>query len=364
MSRPLGSYSSVSKSLEDILDSFQNRTQTSKSIERAMLSLIDLNKESRRVYSHYLYPEVMHAFLSTITADQAGHMLWLCKQNHYKDSKLIAELLSLIQKEEVKKLAEEHLMSVCWSLAHYNLQNDYQVLLGNVSAEVTSRIVSKPQMMIPHIGFICWSYVIMDHWPKQLTDPLISLVESNLNQIPMWDLSIIVWSMVKMGVTKESLLSKVGQVTADKIGSSKEQSLCMLLWSFGHLIHYDDHLFNRLSEEVISGGLLSNCSPRTLSTFVWACSKVSYYNHELMERFAERSLELLHKLNPQDISLIAYGFGYLNHINVELVLAMADQLVAIPYRRTTTAVMNTLWSCLVSDIYPQNLIQLAVSEGK
>ena len=379
--------SSLSKSLEDIILSFKDKAQTNESIEKALHSLIELNEKTNRVYSHYLYPELRHLFLSAtsqLTPNQAGHMLWLCKYLHYKDSEMIAGLLSLIQKNVVGELTEEQLMSVCWSLAHYSLHNDYRVLLDSVSVEVVSRLVSKPQMMIPHISFICWSYAIINHWPEQLTDPLIFFVESNVKQIPMWDLSIIVWSMAKMGVADKKMfrkvrqdkigksreqslcvmLRKVGQVTADKIGKSSDQTLCMLMWSFGHLSYYDDNLFNQLSEEIVSGRLLNNCSPRTLATFVWACSKVYYYNYELMECFAQRSLEILHRLNPHDISLIAYGFGFLNHSNVELVRALADRLVAVPYRRNPIAVMNTMWGCLVSDIYPRKLIQLAVSEGK
>lgn len=365
-SRVATRYPTVSKALNDIVASLKQHQQEGEVVKRAMESLVHVHKKtSRELQAHPLYPEIQQLLLTSVsrlTPSQAGHMIWLYASFRFRDVKLIETLVNQLQ-GRVGDLDERTLKLVCRSLMQLRFDKKSHQLLGSIASELFSRLAqSKADLDYRSISDVCWSFTVAGWWPAQLTNPLIQFLESHMSQIPLHPLSVMLWSMVKMGVTETILFGNVAHEVSKEIRHADVQSLCMLIWCYGRLSLYHPEFFHQLTEEILNRR--KKYSPRLLATLVWTCTRVRYYHPELMDHIAQHSLKMLGDLSTHDLSLLAYGFGYLNHSCPEMMQAVAEKIVAVPHPSTNQALVNTAWGCLAAGIYPVNLFQLVVRQGE
>ena len=232
-----------------------------------------------------------------------------------------------------------------------------------LAAEVSRRLSSGENLHPIAVTNMAWAMASLNIWSEGLTPVLTDYLKKQLDSFPFHSIALLLWSLAKVGVMEKEVFANASRLSCSKGASSYDQrSFLQIAWALATAGHYNQPFFDMLSDKLLAAKGRGFYTPRTLSSASWCLAKAQHYRPDVMDHIAEHSLGRLGEFNSHDLGNLAYAFGSLNHPRTDLLVAIADRFVSDPELLTNhLAHANIVWSCIVSDVYPTQLVKHSLS---
>lgn len=233
-----------------------------------------------------------------------------------------------------------------------------------LAAEVSRRLSNGDSLHPIAVTNMAWAMASLNTWSDSLTPVLSAYLKQQLDTFPFHSIALLLWSLAKAGVTDKDIFARASQLICAKGASSYDQrSFLQIAWALATAGHYNQSFFDMLADKLLAAKGRGFYTPRTLSSISWCLAKAQHYRPDVLDHIADHSLSRLHEFNSHDLGNLAYAFGSLNHSRTDLLVAIAERFVSDPELLTNhLAHANIVWSCVVSDVYPPQLVKHSLSK--
>ena len=301
--------------------------------------------------------------LSTAPPEVAVECLQYCANHDFTYDKQLIKAAITRCVASPHELSERSLSSAL--LAYATLRNVPRMSEASsaLAAEVSRRLSNGENLHPIAVTNMAWALVSLNAWSDGLTLVIIEYLKKQLDIFPFHSIALLLWSLAKAGVTDKVIFSKASQLSCAKGATNYDQrSFLQIAWALATAGHYNRQFFDMLSDKILSARGRGFYTPRTLSSTSWCLAKAQHYRPDVLDHIADHSLVRLHEFNSHDLGNLAYAFGSLNHPRKDLLVAVAERFVSDPQLLTNNlAHANIVWSCIVADVYPKQLVKYSLS---
>eukprot|EP00731_Ephydatia_muelleri_P024015 Em0016g286a len=301
--------------------------------------------------------------LSTAPPEVAVEYLQCCANHNFTNDKRLIKAAITRCVASPQELSERSLSSAL--LACATLRNVPRMTEASsaLAAEVSRRLSNGENLHPIAVTNMAWALVSLNAWSDSLTPVLIDYLKKQLDTFPFHSIALLLWSLAKAGVTDKDVFSRASQLCCSKGASNYDQrSFLQIAWALATVGHYNQPFFDMLSDKLLAAKGRGFYTPRTLSSISWSLAKAQHYRPDVLDHIADHSLVRLHEFNSHDLGNLAYAFGSLNQPRKDLLVAVAERFFSDPQLRANNlAHANIVWSCIVSDVYPEQLVKHSLS---
>lgn len=195
-------------------------------------------------------------------------------------------------------------------------------------------------------------------WPSNMHALLEEYVLANVEQFTLHSLSQTLTFMMRKQCITRPVLHRSASVIRNQLQKNLQSAdlsaVGTLFWLYGKLTHYDEGLFSSLEQLLQEDKCLNSWF---VTTTVWSCAKVRYYNPVVMDKIATYSLRHLEKFSFHDMSNLVYSIASLNYPHEKLFTAVATKMAEAPSSRgNEQAFWILLWASMVFGNYNKTVL--------
>ena len=197
-------------------------------------------------------------------------------------------------------------------------------------------------------------------WPPNMDTRLEEYVLSKAEGFSLHSLSRTLTFMLRKRCITRPVLEKCADMAQKHLErdfhSVDYSDVGTVFWVYGKLSHYNPGLFQSLTK-VFQKDDDKRLSSWFVTTVVWSCAKVRYYDPVIMNTTAQYSLRHLKKFSFHDLSNLVYSFGALSHPHDELFGAVASKMVeAKSTKGNEQAFWVLAWASMVLGVYDKKVL--------
>ena len=298
----------------------------------------------------------------SMSANTAIKCLYNCAQFDFKDKALARSLMDICTQKS-KSIPSVSIGILLWSLKRLDLisLSSTRPLVAHVidlfHAKLCAGEAFKPQTLCN----ILWVLASTDNLPPHISSSVVKVLPHYMHEFDFHSLSLCLWSLTTGGATLTAqVLDTAGSVAAGFFEEEKSvQNTVHCCWAFATAEYYHEQFCKALSGLIFReppNSLLF--TPRLLSSVVWTCAKVGYYDPLLLDYIASLALAKVDNFNAQDLGNLMYGYAQLNHPHQQLVEVVTERIVSdCALLRDDHACVSVAWANLAIRQYPLSLLQ-------
>eukprot|EP01025_Chloroclados_australasicus_P044109 TRINITY_DN4754_c2_g3_i4.p1 TRINITY_DN4754_c2_g3~~TRINITY_DN4754_c2_g3_i4.p1 ORF type:complete len:515 (-),score=54.28 TRINITY_DN4754_c2_g3_i4:204-1748(-) len=146
--------------------------------------------------------------------------------------------------------------------------------------------------------------------------PLINnrMRRDGIKKVDPLDISYILWAYTKSGLQGLPIVQSLAKAVIKNDIQFGSQSLAMVMWSAQSLHTQYPELFQNLMQVLISQlktpGTLFNLNGKDLECAIWGLNQTGYYDDDLFEQLAHRTVDLLkqNQIQKENLGMVARAF--------------------------------------------------------
>ena len=300
--------------------------------------------------------------IPTMSANTAIKCLYNCAQYDFKHQQLVSSLIDVCSQKS-KSIPSISIGILLWSLKRLDMISCPYIkpLLIHCIAHFHAKLCSGGRFKTHSLANILWVLASTGNLPEHVGQKVIDCLPQYMQEFDLHSLSLCLWSLTTSSITlPPALLNSAGNVAAKYLQSQKNiQNIVHCCWAFASAEYYHDSFCNTLSQLILREPQNSSLlTARLLSSVVWMCAKVSYYNPALMDHVANLAHDRLQYFNAQDLGNLMYAYTQLNHPDKRLVMNVTQQFMSDDKLLCDDdACVSITWANVSIHEYPIRLLQ-------
>ena len=253
----------------------------------------------------------------------------------------------------------KHIGIVARALAKLKLVDTRKKLIFEKS------IIACEHLDIFDLSQLAWALTCVNHFPPPVSEKLTT--ELRKNQLPNCSYKALTSWMWCSGMAMSTVPNDFVTELVDEIIKRPfyDQLCAMTAWSLGKRKQFHKPFYDTMSDMIVAGKS-GEWSPRLTTTFLWYLVSTYFYDRDTMDRLADSVIPALDSFSEHDLALLVRSYGTLSHPSPQLMEEAAGALTTKVLvgrrssggrRNTSQPILTTVWSCLVGDVYPRDLIR-------
>ena len=297
----------------------------------------------------------------TLSSDELADALALCVKHRFSQHHNLVQCLLSHVPRALEDASVHCLSSLAWSMAKLKAGDNLLI------AALAKKTVDCDWSAMNHhsLSRLLWAFVSFRHLPEPLLAAFLEHIPAHLPECTVPSLTALVWcaGMETTAFPHSFVETLIGEAMKRPFSMWMH---CTVAWALGRRQQQDFQFYNAMFQRIMAKEA-SRWTPRLVSTMSWSLAASYLYNPDIMSRLAKDAIPRLGFFTNHDLANMVYAYGHLNHPCVELLEAV-QTLYTKRARGAHTAItgdftlwltgLTTVWSCVVADTYPRNLIEL------
>ena len=329
-----------------------------KAAKSQQLTLVELFQVPRfQLFWQHLTEEV-----PSMSANTAIKCLYNCAQFDLKHQPLALSLVDVCTQKS-KSIPPVSIGILLWSLKRLDLifSSSAGPLVAYVIDLFHAKLCSGERFRPPTLSNILWVLASTGNLPTHISARVTDCLPQYMQEFDFHSLSLCLWSLTTSGATlSPQLLGAAGSAATKFLKEQRNvQNIVHCSWAFGSAEFYHRQYCNTLSQVILKEPRTSPMlTPRLVSSVVWMCAKVGYYDPALLDYVASLTLHKLCHFNAQDLGNLTHAFAQLNHPHPELIKAITTQFVSdSEMLGDDHACVSVAWANIAIGEYPLPLLK-------
>lgn len=300
--------------------------------------------------------------IPSMSANTAIKCLYNCAQYDFKDQKLVSSLIDVCTQKS-KSIPSVSIGILLWSLKRLDVISSPYIrpLLIHIIDHFHAKLCSGGRFKTHSLSNILWVLASTGNLPEHVGEKVIDCLPQYMQEFDLHSLSLCLWSVTTSAITlPRALLDSAGNVVAKHLQNQKNvQNIVHCCWAFASAEYYHESFCNTLSQLILREPRNSSLlTARLLSSVVWMCGKVSYYDPVLLDHVANLACDKLQYFNAQDLGNLMYAYTQLNHPHRQLVMDVTKQFISDQKLLCDdNACVSIAWANVTIGEYPLPLLQ-------
>ena len=298
----------------------------------------------------------------SMSANTAIKCLYNCAQFDLKHQPLALSLVDVCTQKS-KSIPPVSIGILLWSLKRLDLfsSSSARPLITYVIDLFHTELCSGERFKPSALSNILWVLASTGNLTRYISNRVTDSLPQYIQEFDFHSLSLCLWSLTTSGATlSQPLLDAAGSAATKFLEEERNvQNMVHCSWAFGSAEYYHKQYCSTLSQVILKEPKNSSLlTPRLLSSVVWMCAKVGYYDPALLDYIACLTLHKLCHFNAQDLGNLTYAYAQLNHPHREFIKAITTRFVSdSELLRDDHACVSIAWANLAIGEYPLPLLK-------
>eukprot|EP01025_Chloroclados_australasicus_P044107 TRINITY_DN4754_c2_g3_i2.p1 TRINITY_DN4754_c2_g3~~TRINITY_DN4754_c2_g3_i2.p1 ORF type:complete len:633 (-),score=63.63 TRINITY_DN4754_c2_g3_i2:204-2102(-) len=243
-----------------------------------------------------------------------SNLIWALAMAEMKNVDVLVELLKQCRMQ-IDSFKGQGISNILWALSKLQYYDE------DFHAEVMDYIDRRGQELNSQdLSVIVLSLTTLRppslHENLEKIAPLINnrMRRDGIKKVDPLDISYILWAYTKSGLQGLPIVQSLAKAVIKNDIQFGSQSLAMVMWSAQSLHTQYPELFQNLMQVLISQlktpGTLFNLNGKDLECAIWGLNQTGYYDDDLFEQLAHRTVDLLkqNQIQKENLGMVARAF--------------------------------------------------------